>query len=626
MRWSIVEALAAHGEDAADHNLPLMYWYAIDPLVPTDLNRASAIAANTNIPLLRQFIAQRLASLPQDPGGLTAIVKTLGTASVEAQVDILKGIGAGLTGKRSAPMPEGWAAVSQKLGQSDNADVRQQVESLSTLFGDPRALARLRQSVQDPSADIANRQNALDTLLAAKDSQLVPILQKLLDDSKLRGSALRGLAAYDDAATPGLILGIYGKLDGAEKRDALNTLASRLAYAQQLLAALKSNTLPKSDLTAPTVRNLSGLDDPAINAWIAESWGTVRATADDKKKEIARLKAIVAPESLSHADATNGRALFNKTCQQCHTLFGTGAKIGPDLTGSNRADTNYLLDNIVDPSAVIGKDYLLWVLRTKDGRAIDGIIKSQSDQSVTIATTTELLTLPRSEIDRMKVSTVSMMPEGLLSGLSENEVRDLFAYLRSSSQAPMLATAENQKLFFDGKTLAYWDVDPSLWQVENGELVGRTTTGIKRNNFAFNELVLADFRLVFEVKLVPNSANSGVQFRSQPRADGEAIGYQADIGAGWWGKIYEESGRGLLTKEGGEKYLKPNEWNTYEILAVGPHIRVAINGHVCSEIQDPDGAKRGQTGLQIHAGGITEVRYRNFDLQIDPKDVMKTVK
>jgi putative heme-binding domain-containing protein len=310
---------------------------------------------------------------------------------------------------------------------------------------------------------------------------------------------------------------------------------------------------------------------------------------------------------------------------QCHTLFDVGAKIGPDLTGSNRANLDYVLENIIDPSAVIGKDYLMVNVKTKDGRFIDGIIKAETAEAITFATVNEVITLPKNEIASQKVSNVSMMPEGLLATFSEAQIRDLVKYLGSAAQVPMRADAENISLFFNGRDLAWWQADPTLWHVENGEMVGKTASGIKHNNFAFSELELGDFRLVCKIKLVPNEANSGIQIRSIPWEGGEAKGYQADVGKGWWGKIYEESGRGLLTKEGGEQYLKPNDWNTYEILAVGDHVRLAINGHVCSEITDPAGAKRGQTALQIHSGGPTEVRFKDFQLEINPKDEMKTL-
>src|SRR6185295_4548666 len=142
-----------------------------------------------------------------------------------------------------------------------------------------------------------------------------------------------------------------------------------------------------------------------------------------------------------------------------------------------------------------------------------------------------------------------------------------------------LATPETIGFFFNGKDLSNWDGAPELWKVENGEIVGRTATGLKHNEFLKSQLVFSDFRLVCQVKLTPNSANSGIQFRSEPHGEFEMKGCQADVGAGWWGRLYEEKGRALLWKKTGEEFVKTNDWNTYEILAVGSKIRTALNGH-----------------------------------------------
>src|SRR5207247_1794998 len=117
-----------------------------------------------------------------------------------------------------------------------------------------------------------------------------------------------------------------GSLDAAGKLAALNTLASRVASAQALIAAVDQNKVARADLTAPTVRNLSSLGDAAISDWIAKNWGTVRASAADMTKEIARYKTVLKPEQIASADASNGRAIFARTCMQCHTLFDMGAK------------------------------------------------------------------------------------------------------------------------------------------------------------------------------------------------------------------------------------------------------------------------------------------------------------
>jgi hypothetical protein len=233
--------------------------------------------------------------------------------------------------------------------------------------------------------------------------------------------------------------------------------------------------------------------------------------------------------------------------------------------------------------------------------------------------------VPRAEVKSLKESQLSMMPEGLLMPLNDQEVRDLLYYLRSAAQAPLPATAETASLFFNGKDLSAWEGDMSLWSVENGEIVGRTATGLKHNEFLKSRLTLDDFRLVLKIKLTPNSENSGVQFRSEPFGEYEMKGCQADAGAGWWGKLYEENGRALIWKDPGDQFVKTNDWNTYEIVAVGGKVQTALNGHRCVDLDDPKIARRGIVGLQMHAGGPMEVRFKDIQLELNPKTELKTV-
>jgi hypothetical protein len=186
--------------------------------------------------------------------------------------------------------------------------------------------------------------------------------------------------------------------------------------------------------------------------------------------------------------------------------------------------------------------------------------------------------------------------------------------------------ADGRISIFNGKDLSGWYGDETVFRAENGELVGKTDKGLKRNEFLKSKFEVADFRLVCQMKLVPNTANSGIQFRSVPFQGHEMKGYQADAGAGWWGKLYEESGRGLLVKEGGEQFLKKEDWNTYEVVAVGSKILVAINGNKVVDFDDEKGAKSGIFGLQVHSGGPTEVRWKDLKLELNPKPELATVK
>ena len=625
-RWLVLEALSQCAEDANDHNLPLMVWYAAEPLPTKDVERALKLAEAAKLPNILNFMTRRTAAL-NTPEAFAAITKSLlRVTDDKRRLDILNGLSAALKGQRRATMPGNWAAVETAFAASANPEIRALVQSLSLTFGSATALTATRKTLLDKSADGAARKLAFDSLMAIKDADLPPLLRQLLSDPDLRGSALRGLGDFDDAQTPDAILPIYATLSEANKRDARNALASRPAFAQRLLAAVEAKQIPKADLTADLIQQLRNLKNPEVDALLQTVWGVARATSSDKRAEINRIRAMFQSSGAFPGDASRGRALFAKNCQQCHTLFGNGGRVGPDLTGSNRGDLDYILENIVDPNAVIPNDYLGWNIETKDDRSITGVLKEQTEHAVTLMTANETLTIPRNEIATMRQSKLSMMPEGLLTSLGEQEVRDLIVYLRQPTQVPMIATPETVALFFNGKDLANWNGNLDVWRVENGEIVGQSKTGLKHNEFLKSEFVLEDFRLVFQMKLTPNNANSGVQFRSEPFEAYEMKGCQADAGAGWWGKLYEENGRALLSDKPCDAFVKTNDWNTYEILAVGGKIRTAINGQLCTDLDDPKVAQRGITGLQVHSGGPTEVRFKNFQLELNPKFELKTVK
>ena len=613
-RWPVLTALASHAEDAEDHNLPLMYWYAAEPLAEGDPERALAfgLAAGESIPLLREFMLRRIGS-SDAAAALDVLVAGLGKAdTAQLQLTFLTAIRAALQGQRKVKAPAEWSGVYKRIVDSSHPEVRVQATALGVTFGDSRAMESLRQLVTNTSMPADRRREALEALLAAGDPQLVPILQSLVQQPSLRSAALAGLAQYDDPKTASVVLDVYPQLSPAEKRVALQTLCSRTAYASALLSAVDAGKVPGTDLTADLVRQLQYLKDDQIDRRIQQVWGSVRDTAADKAELIASYKKLLA--SPGDADAALGRAVFAKTCQRCHVLYGEGGKVGPDLTGSNRSDLDYLLSNIVDPSAVMAKEYRQSIVITLDGRVIAGIVKSEDEKSITMQTAEAQIIIPKGEVDQRVSSDQSMMPDDQLKQFSDHEFRSLVAYLTGKQQVPMLATAENAASLFNGQDLSGWNGDPQLWSVEDGQIVGRSN-GLSHNQWLVSDLTAEDFRFTVEVKLVDNAGNSGIQFRSEGSPD-HVSGYQADIGAGWWGKLYEEHGRKLLWDKSGESHVKPGDWNQYVIHAQGSHIRTFINGKPCVDLQDPEGARRGVFAFQLHSGGPTEVRLRNLRLEV----------
>lgn len=617
-RWELLKALLKNSADAADQNLSLMYWYAAEPLAGRDPKKALELAMNAKIPQILPFMVRRIASTATtEPVGF--LVEALGkTDKTSVQMTFLQGINLALKGRRSFPMPPAWPDVFKQLSASTQPEVRSQAMALAVTFGDAAAFAQLRDLLASSDAPAGARQEALATLLGAGDKQLVPVLFKLLAEPSLRGPALRGLANYDHPDTPPTILRVYAKLTASEKRDAVNTLAARVGYAHALLNAIAGKDgvkLPAADVPADVIRQLRNLRDPELDKRIAEVWGVVRDTPADRAKLIAQFRKLLKSPPRTPPDVVLGRSLYSKTCAQCHALFGVGGKVGPDITGSNRASLDYLLENLLDPSAVIPKEYAASIIELGSGRFITGIVKEQTAAAVTVVTANEVLTLPKSEIESIKETPQSMMPDDQLKPFSDHEVRSLIAYLQSPNQVALQASRDNAKDFFNGKDLAGWDGDPKLWKVDNGEIVGKSP-GIKQNEFLRSHMSVADFKLSLKVKLVPNTGNSGIQFRSEVLPGGDVKGPQADIGAGWWGKLYEEHGRGLLWDKSGELHVKPGDWNDYVIEARGSRVRTWINGKTCVDIDDPKLSRRGIIALQIHSGPAMEVRFKELRLEV----------
>jgi putative heme-binding domain-containing protein len=441
-RHDCLQALLRHSQDVTDPNLPLMYWFAMEPLVADQPKDMLTAALETKLPQILNFTTRRIASLGTSEARDLITEKLRSLDDAGQQLDMLAGFNAALKGQRRVQMPKGWEAVEAKLGASPNAGVRTLAQTLSLTFGSPNALEALRMTLSDATAPAGARRAALDSLVSVRDAELPQRLSGLLQDAALRGPALRALAGFNDPNTPDAILAAYASFEGAQRRDALNTLVSRPAFAKALLTAVIAGQVPVQDLTADLVRQLRGFKDPDIQQHLARAYGAVRESSADKKVEIEKYRNIYRAGYSQPGDASRGRVLFNKVCAQCHTLFDSGGKVGPDITGANRTDLNYLLETVLDPNAVIPNEYRSAEIETQDGRSLTGIVKAQDDKTVTLQTVNESLILPTNEIASQRQTELSMMPEGLLSGLTDQEVRDLIYYLTRLGQVPLPAGSE----------------------------------------------------------------------------------------------------------------------------------------------------------------------------------------
>jgi putative heme-binding domain-containing protein len=559
------------------------------------------------------LLAGQAGAQEQSTNSLEVLVRTLSKIeNPAAQANILKGLNASLKGKRDVPAPQGWAELYEKLRTSPNKDVQQQAQALAAVFGGGAALDQMRATLASNEAAPEARKAALDSLVAARDAGALPLLIDLLKrPGQLRGPAIRGLAAYDDPQVAQLLVQSYASLDSADRQDALNTLLARPANARALLTAIDTGTIPRQAISAPLARQLQSFKSPEIEAWLAKNWGAVRGTSADKQAEIAKYKEFITNDLVLRADPTHGRAIFNQTCVVCHEMFGIGGKIGPHLTGAYE-DIDYLLQNIVDPNAIIGKDYQQTFVELKDGQMISGIVASEDQSTIMLRTLGEPVTISRGDVKDVQVSPLSMMPEGLLTGVDEESVRDLFAYLRQRQQVPLLVTPANAGDFFSGSDLARWRSTGEAWKFESGAIIGRNP-GAEPVSLT-SEMVAADFVLTGKLRLSGLDALAEVVLRGVPAT------------AGFTGTSLTFGGReagNLWRYEGGQK--KPvttdakvplNEWVALEAAATGNKLVVKLNGQIAFEIDDSPGGGRSIIAFNLHGKGA-ELAVK--DLKIEPQ-------
>jgi putative membrane-bound dehydrogenase-like protein len=421
-----------------DPYLPLLLWYCLEPEIVTNPVFAVDALEIVGAPFVRESIARRLTeNVSVDSKGFEDLFDFIGVkANSVAAIDVLRGIQVGLAGHKRIPMPKAWPEAFKALRASPHEEVRERAMQLAVLFGDEKAIAELMRTLREPKAKPEKRIAALELLLQKQLPELLPAIRTLLDEPALRGAAIRGLASFNAADTPELILNHYPNLSDTEKPDAIQTLASRPSYALALLDAVEKGEVPRKDVSPFVARQILSLKNKETSEKLTKVWGTIRPASQQRTALTKKYRAILTEEALKKADRAKGRQVFAKTCASCHRLFDDGNSIGPDLTGSQRTNLDYILENVLDPSAVVAREYQVTVFELKNGRVLNGIIAQETERAVTVQTQNEKLVVPKEEIEARTPTNVSMMPEGLFDKLSDEEVRNLVAYLMGKNQVP----------------------------------------------------------------------------------------------------------------------------------------------------------------------------------------------
>jgi putative heme-binding domain-containing protein len=345
---------------------------------------------------------------------------------------LLKGMIRGLEGQVNVNAPEGWKELSAELVKSKDPEHRALAREIGQIFGDAGAAQEAMALLKDQKAKIKDRKSALKSLITQKEPGLNEIIRSLLEEPEIRIDAIRAFGKIEGADSNQLIKQ-YSDWDTQARRAVIETLATKKETSEALLIALQKKQILPSEIPAYTARTLHSL----LGERFDEIYGKVQVQSTNKKELILKYsKLLDRPEAIK-SDPARGRVVFSAVCGTCHKMYGEGGLLGPDLTGSNRTNREYILLNIVDPNFDVPDGYKMVIVKTKDNRVLAGTIGEEDSQKVVLKMVAGKEIIPKENIKERQKLPLSMMPEGILETIPTEDFFALIKYLQTEEQTEL---------------------------------------------------------------------------------------------------------------------------------------------------------------------------------------------
>lgn len=429
---------SGEADDESGH-LPLLAWWALESKAEKERETVFAFlksdAAFLKTKLFREHLAEKLAKRYALAGGeenLNSCAELLAlTTDVDIRSTFVRGIASAFEGAEMPKLPEALQkALNDYMAKQSGGDL-----TLALRSGNADALKNALKLLSDAKATNTARIAIAKTLAELGKQEAVMPMVALLKSSaapSLKRGILQAAAKFDDKRIPeALLLGWEGQIAGdkALREDALRVMAGRKEWAQILMNFVNEWKVPAKHFTIDIVRQLSLHKDADIDAGIEKHWKGLLATGPtpEKKKEAERIKAVL---KTGLGDADKGKIQFMARCFVCHKLFGEGGAIGPELTGYDRANVDFWLDNLFTPSLEIREGFGAYTVKTKGGQLLTGLMDAQDANGIVLKDLAGNKTaIKQADIEKLEASPVSLMPEGLTAGMSDADLKDFFAYL-----------------------------------------------------------------------------------------------------------------------------------------------------------------------------------------------------
>jgi putative membrane-bound dehydrogenase-like protein len=426
--WPILQHLICFDSNADDPYIPMLTWWAIEhhmtksETVPTEpFQWCSAMMTKH----LLERIVQRLTHFPNGFETIAKLLRQVPEADDWRRI-VVKGLNSGVAGRKFDQPPKALVEPLEAMLQKSGNDA--EIQKLVVRLGHASTAKKLLSDFLEKGS-----LSALLILTDVRHPDLPAALVKVFattNDAKLRQSILVSMASYSDPIIDEILLKSVASWSPTDRAAARRVLFSRPATAMKYLELIDAKKLPAAEVPLTELRPLLAFNDKPLSAIIEKHYGKIGpATPGEKQARITWVGVIL---NKGKGDAKAGQALFKQHCATCHQFHGEGIKIGPDLTTADRKNTPYMVANIVDPSSYIRTEYVQHEANLLDGRKVIGIVTESTAKTVTLVDAqNKKTTVSREDLEDLKPSAVSMMPEKQLDTLTDQQICDLFAYLRS---------------------------------------------------------------------------------------------------------------------------------------------------------------------------------------------------
>jgi len=442
--WRIATILASNADLANDRDFSLVLWYSLRNPVLEDPMKGAKLALASQLPKLSELIIRRLASEPANSGDSPSetfealnffMADVARKADARTQEFVIRGLWEAYQGRKNAKAPLAWDELAAKAKDHADESTRQKVTLLQAVFSGSVAEGDLIALASDSKIASAARRSAIESL-GNLDSEIARnTLWNFVNDQNFGGVAAMAIGKKLNEEQAKRLIDLYAGAWPPGKSGIISALGGKRDTLPLLLDAIEQKKIPSENIDASTWRQFMAVADWDL-LQRARAINPKLGIAEDKILAITKMEQDLSDEMIAKADAGRGKTVWNNVCAQCHKLFGEGGAIGPELTGGQRSNKRYWVENILAPSAVVASSFQVTYFQTDDGSVVTGVPVSENANSVTIQTAKEKIVLNKNEILERRKSDQSLMPEGLLDPLSPEMRADLIKYLMSPNQVP----------------------------------------------------------------------------------------------------------------------------------------------------------------------------------------------